>query len=382
MYSMSTLPPELEDLIIDHIRGDKKALASCGLISRSWLHTSRPHLFGSVTLRDRTDEDFLRLKASRHCTFIPSIRTLSISRPDKDTFSGTNFTELIPKLAGFLSLKCLRMFYVHWTDLSADSVTNFITVFHNITELEIKNTTLETPHHLIALLARLPRLEKVTVRTMFRTMATEMRKMPGLPMPPDPPRNLQVFQLREYDHTSLFGSILKWIAKGPTIHTLRLGWIWPNDLPDVGTHLRTLGPTLRDLHLDLVSSTSSRTVTENLGPHLACLEHVAHLTLRVRLSTKHRDASWALLAALPHEPAALETLTVFLEGDWMYLHNLDWEHFYATVHAHTRLRLLRFRVDSGIDTSWIVKEILKYVQPEFAARGSVEVDFLSPNEYE
>ena len=66
----------------------------------------------------------------------------------------------------------------------------------------------------------------------------------------------------------------------------------------------------------------------------------------------------------------------------MYLHNLDWKHFYSTVHAHTRLRRLRFRVDSGLDTSWIVKEILKYVQPEFTARGSVEVDFLSPDEYD
>ncbi|KAJ7192430.1 hypothetical protein GGX14DRAFT_480110 [Mycena pura] len=371
---MSTLPLELEDLIIDHIRGDKKTMASCGLVSRAWLQLSRPNLFGSVTLRDHTYKDFLRLKASRRCTFIPSIRTLSISRPEMDTLYGMDFTELIPKLAGFPSLLSLRVFYVCY--LSADSVNKFLAVFHDITQLHIHGTTFEAPHHLIALLARLPRLEMLTVRTMFRTPATGIQKLPGLPMPPDPPRSLQVVGLHlEYGYTSLFGSILKWIAKGPPpIRTLRLSGIWPDELPYVGNHLRTLGPTLRDLDLHLVSSTSSQAVTENLTPHLACLAHVAHLTVRVGIGNRHWNAYCALLAALPHEPAALETLTIFLDGHWVYLDGHDWVPFYAAVHVHTQLRLLRIRVDSGLFSSWAVKEILSQVDPEFAARASVEVE--------
>ncbi|KAJ7210770.1 hypothetical protein GGX14DRAFT_565375 [Mycena pura] len=350
MYSMSTLPLELKDLIIDLIRGDKKAMASCGLVSRVWLHLSRPHLFGSVILRDHTYKDFLRLKASRQCTFTPSIRTLSISRPEMDKLYGMDFTELIPKLAGFPSLTCLRVFHVCWTDLSADSVNKFLAVFHDITELDIQNTTFEAPHHLIALLARLPRLEKVT---------------------------LQVVRLqRKYGYPSPFDSILKWIAKGPPpIRTLRLSGIRPDELPDVGTHLRTLGPTLRDLDLHLVSSTSSRTVTESLAPHLACLAHVAHLTVHVSLCEhkRHWKAYRALLAALPHEPPALETLTIFLEGR-VYVNHIVFGHFNSTIRAHTRLRLLRISLQGGLYNSWEVKEFLRQIKPKFAARGGVELE--------
>ncbi|KAJ7210777.1 hypothetical protein GGX14DRAFT_394407 [Mycena pura] len=338
---MRTFPAELEDLIIDHLRGNKKALASCGL-------------------------------ASRHCTFIPSIRILSISRYKKDRSLGMDFTELIPELACLPSLTCLRV-YARWTDLSADSVTKFIAVFHDIREIVIDSPTIEA-QHLVALLARLPRLEKVVVNTLFMTLATGMQT---LPKPPDPPRSLQSVRLcLEYPDSPMF--ILNWIVKDPpNVRTLGLSRIWPEELPVVGTHLRTLGPTLRELDLELVTPTSSRVVTESLAPHFACLAHVAHLTVRVDLygfEPKHWGAYWTLLEALPRAPAALETLTIGLSGTFEYLQHLDWAHLYAAVRVHTRLRLLRFLVPRHIFGESVVEEIRNRVEPDFAARGSVEVE--------
>ena len=40
---MCTLPPELDDIILDHLHDDRAALASCALVRRSWLPTVRYH---------------------------------------------------------------------------------------------------------------------------------------------------------------------------------------------------------------------------------------------------------------------------------------------------------------------------------------------------
>ncbi|KAJ7192421.1 hypothetical protein GGX14DRAFT_380089, partial [Mycena pura] len=73
---MRTLPFELQDLVIGDMQGDHDALSSCSLVSKSWLHLSRPYLFGSVTINDGHFVAFLRLKASPYCTFIPFIKKL------------------------------------------------------------------------------------------------------------------------------------------------------------------------------------------------------------------------------------------------------------------------------------------------------------------
>jgi hypothetical protein len=46
--SQSHLPPEVIDYIIDLLRDDRKALGACCLVSKSWVHRSRRHIFDSV----------------------------------------------------------------------------------------------------------------------------------------------------------------------------------------------------------------------------------------------------------------------------------------------------------------------------------------------
>ncbi|KAJ7210844.1 hypothetical protein GGX14DRAFT_542927 [Mycena pura] len=379
----STLPFELADLIIGHIQGDKDALASFSLVSRAWLHISRPYLFGSVTLRDHTYEDFLLVKASRLCTFIPSIRTLSICRPEKDKFSRTSFTEFISKLVGssFPSLTCLRVFDAYCTNLSAGSLTTVIAVLHDITELDIQRTTFDTPHHLVALLARLPRLKKVTIQTEFVEGTGWLQTMPGMPPPPDPPRSLQVVQLHlEYlDHRPRSSILLEWLFKGPpTVRVLALGRVLREAMPAIGTYFRTLGPVLCDLELYLEGYVSSRNVETDLAPHLVCLTNITHLTLRIDvwvLQPKHWYAYLALLESLPREPTRLETLTIILSIDYVrWVDSLDWGRFHAAVRTRAQLRLLRFRVLSRYRAAEAsVVEIRKRVASELAAMISIEV---------
>ncbi|KAJ7210864.1 hypothetical protein GGX14DRAFT_450381 [Mycena pura] len=381
---LSTLPFELADLIIGHIRDNREALSSCSLVSRAWLHITRPYFFESVILSDKTCARFLRLKASPCCTFIPHIKSLSISRPEEDQFSGT-FSKLVPKFAGFPSLVCLKVFHVYWTDLAAASVAAFIAAFHDITQLDIQHATFDTPHQLMALLTRLPRLETVTVHTKFHS---DRSWMPA-PALSDPPRSLQVVRLCldciGYDPWS---GIIGWIVTGPpTIRELRLGEIWGKNLPSVGTLLRTLGFALRELDLQFVSSITTGEIERDLAPHLTFTTHIRHLTLRFSVYERNPGewySSLAFLAALTSEPAALETLTLVLKI-WMLdfvreLTHFDWAPLQAAVRAHTQLRLLRFQVynrysNSSRNGTATVEKIFKSATLEFAVRGSVEMEW-------
>jgi len=46
-----SLPPEILDFIVDHLRGDPASLKTCCLTSKSWIHRTRKHLFVHVEFR-------------------------------------------------------------------------------------------------------------------------------------------------------------------------------------------------------------------------------------------------------------------------------------------------------------------------------------------
>ncbi|GJE86424.1 hypothetical protein PsYK624_025040 [Phanerochaete sordida] len=71
--STPRLPPELCDMVIDHLFDDKPSLAMCSLVSHSWLRAARYHLFDSICVHCEKDanafENFLGYLRST-----PSIR--------------------------------------------------------------------------------------------------------------------------------------------------------------------------------------------------------------------------------------------------------------------------------------------------------------------
>ncbi|KAJ7208320.1 hypothetical protein GGX14DRAFT_634026 [Mycena pura] len=423
---MSPFPPELEHLIIGHMQGDKRALASCGLVSRSWLDFSRPYLFESVFILDHTYEDFLRLSVSPCSPFTPSVKTLCISRSSMDDVL---FTELIHKLPGFPSLRCLRLLHIRWTSLPDILLTSFTAVFRDITQFDLDNATFATTHHLIDVLACLPRLERSTVYAVFlknraepvRPSVVGPRLVSTLPWysllavvvvvaraalraalaPPPPPRKSPL--PREPPHClrelrlclpcwDSFDPIISWIGTGPpTIHALKLGILPITSLPAVGNLLRILRSVLRDLELDFPSHITSLDIETHLAPHLARTTHITHLTIHSGFRSIHmlQHASWTLLDALPREPETLETLTIILKINsfttiLQALDMFDWANLNAALRARPRLRRLRFhlhwnnhrerlRFRWNNPTDEAVKEIRRRVAPEFMSRGIVDV---------
>ena len=103
---MSYLPPELVDVIIDFLHDEPRALKNCALVSRSWLLSSRYHLFHTYTITDR-------LKAQNCIIFFKitpdvaaQIRNLEVKR-GFDHF--IEFTELVDIMHALPSLRSLAI---------------------------------------------------------------------------------------------------------------------------------------------------------------------------------------------------------------------------------------------------------------------------------
>lgn len=142
MAARSNFPPELHDLVIDHMHDHKHALGAFGLVSKSWLYSSRHHLFSSVTLRNLNWEIFVLLLNSPLATFTQSIESLTISVSDNDTAEpDDSFNELVPRLRGstalrmlnaeealreFPRLKRLRLENVHWADVTDTTIHHLL----------------------------------------------------------------------------------------------------------------------------------------------------------------------------------------------------------------------------------------------------------------
>ena len=78
----SSLPPELLDLIVDHLHDDPTALKTCSVVSKSWIPRTRRHLFAHVEFHASKSHVGLWKKAFPDPSNSPAYhtRTLSVHR--------------------------------------------------------------------------------------------------------------------------------------------------------------------------------------------------------------------------------------------------------------------------------------------------------------
>ncbi|KAF7288914.1 hypothetical protein MIND_01407600 [Mycena indigotica] len=371
--SLGTFPPELDDLFIQHLKGDVPSLAACGLVNRGWLALSRPLLFGEVVLRDQNSGSFVELLASsKSLTFLPHLHTLSIARPDTDLDSVHAFRNLVPQLAALSRVRNLRLFFVSWVGVSAETFDTFAAVFSNLRNLAAVYTTFGSPADFTALAGRLPHLEEVAVQGAFLTDGDDSAA-PHLP----PPTTLTVVRMKIYSNDgNPFGHIARWLAAAPptAFRTLEAGTLWPTALPAAGALLAAVGPNLRQLDFALLNHVTDEEVRTYL-PLAAHAPQLADLTLHIGLRRFHAPtpgrtrlhAPWVLLASATN---SLQTLTLVLTIDYMYmLDALDWAHLNGELRRLERLQKLYFLVHCHNT----VADSEKLVPPNIRGRMDTEV---------
>ncbi|KAI0775690.1 hypothetical protein BD413DRAFT_491488 [Trametes elegans] len=78
--SLCTIPAEIQDLILDHLRGDAKTLVACCRTTRNWLPRARYNLYFAVVLNVHNVESFFATVSQDHVT-ASFIRSLFVQGP-------------------------------------------------------------------------------------------------------------------------------------------------------------------------------------------------------------------------------------------------------------------------------------------------------------
>ncbi|KAF7356322.1 hypothetical protein MVEN_00964500 [Mycena venus] len=316
MTTLLDFPLELQDLVIDHTHDQKHVLAISALVNKSWLLSSRHHLFGSVILHDRNWKAFVQLQGSPLATFTQSISAMTISL----SYNGESFKELVSGLRVLPTLQHLRLEDIYWPGITESTTNSLVMVFPNIRELDIHQVSFDSPPHMATLVSRFPQLQSASLYPIFLEYGSALQASHY----PEIPRNLERLRLR------------------PTIRVLELGILDAHGLHSVGNLLRALGPDLHDLNLKLhhFNADDIRThidLSQNTNMHSFTL----HMSLRRFHSATSLRAPWALLSVTC---SPISTLTLVLSIDIRVvdpIDKFDWAYLNMALETYPQLAALR-----------------------------------------
>ncbi|KAJ7676871.1 hypothetical protein DFH06DRAFT_1169212 [Mycena polygramma] len=345
------LPPEVEELVIDHLYDENASLGCCGLVCKSWLRTSRYHLFGAVSLHTGNWRGFLQLVNSSLVTFIPSIHTVTISGSSSETTPYLN--EMLPQLPFLPSLNSLRFYLIAWTHVSKATVDCLAQLVLDVTELSLRRVVFRSPPHLVVVLSRFPHLQKLLVEFKFWSHGASLD--PADTQSLGISRTLECVRLEDV-HRDPAGHVITWLnpaVGAPPIRVLQLGSLHGRTIATLGKLLCSVGPELRGLNLDFWLDVTPDEIQTHLD--LARNTSLRHLSLHP--SKREADNTpWALLAALR---CNLTTLTLELSMTSVdVLDEFEWRDLDKTLKGESPLRAAiagynsRGTLEVGVKTKW------------------------------
>ncbi|KAJ7034794.1 hypothetical protein C8F04DRAFT_1233993 [Mycena alexandri] len=364
------LPPEIQKIVVDILFDDKDTLGPCSLVDQAWLHLSRRHLFASIHLLNDRCESFRQLCDSPHATIAPYISTLSISSlegADYMTESASFFLDHVPYLPSLPALTSLEISCLSWQNVSQQCLSSMARCFSNLTDLSIHLVEFRHSQQVSDLLSCFQMLEQVSIGATF---ATEDQASSSIP--PPSLRYLRVLRLRMGLHgAGAFRDIISWCIPTnglPAIQALSLASLDASLLPVVGSLLRELGPTLKDLDIWFMASVTVAEVNTDI-------DLTRNRGLR-SLTVHNLDSqSWVLL-----EGISIDVLYVVIFVDSMEaLDRKEWARLSWTP-QFAGLRLFSLDVicftpgsnNGSLDGDTVQREIRRRV-PEWAEQKNTEI---------
>jgi hypothetical protein len=179
------MPPELIDTIIDMLHTDRAVLATCALVSRSWLPASRYHLFSKVTITRQSSPVISKLLSSPRCTIASAVRHLALHTIE-------DLSQSICGLSNVTQMS-LRGFMLYRTSIFPPSV--LIPLLGNIESLRVEDVFFgRNGAFLLALLHHTPQLQSLLCNDLGG-IGEEAVQTPSLPEVELTPRlkSLQVY---------------------------------------------------------------------------------------------------------------------------------------------------------------------------------------------
>jgi len=242
--------PEITDVIVDNLHTDKSSLRACGLTARTWLPSSRYHLFARVTLRPSNILSFTKLLEYPLNNIAPVVRHLAVELDtDKKTILGASLVlPLLPSITAHLRMiKSLSLARIDWSQCSPEILQNTLSNLGGVETLELNRVTVRGPEGAVDLLCAFPLLKGISINSLNYSVGynrsltlTRHRRRPSfvinsinLYMPP--PIALMVWLLKPI----------------PIIHAIRCMSLVMDYDTALAKILASAGATIRQIEIDL-----------------------------------------------------------------------------------------------------------------------------------
>ncbi|KAG1801653.1 uncharacterized protein HD556DRAFT_1229574 [Suillus plorans] len=257
--------PTITDI---HDRSNLAEICNCSLVSKFWLYAARDHLWRHVRLgggrRGNTFIELLQHYTSGHestlPSFVPHVKHLFIRESRGGLSWGPKWLNaVLPTLAGSLvNLRSLEAERITWEYLSSKSRDAFIKGFKGVRKLSLRVCEFRTTLDMIRVIGEFEDVEALAldrVRCEWDDIPADSEVFVSRADDrtiPKPPRRLRELAMRGA-HTR---HVLKWMRVAMkhdggrvTVEVLRLGALGAKSAPAVGKFLKTLGTSLKELHL-------------------------------------------------------------------------------------------------------------------------------------
>jgi hypothetical protein len=257
------LPNELIDNIVKHLHNDRRSLQVCSLVSRTFLHSCRPHLYGTIRLRPcerKWDPDLRKETIMSFLTILPFVRSLTVDWDDGDTsFPGDNGVvfDILPAIFthgvvhNHVSIFSVTHLWLRLYPRGKTSVEPFVSTLLGstgvsfVTELNLEHCTIPSINVLAGAAASCTALEKLTLHNIYWAPGTSTsHSLPQL-----------TFPLRTFGYHGVY----KYNSHSSTLFQ----WISSQD------HLPIVDPL--SLDIDLIQVPAVTSLIANLGENINAL---------------------------------------------------------------------------------------------------------------
>lgn len=316
MQDTVALPQELMDYILDFIHSDGATLRTCTLVARSWLPSSRRHLFSRVELPESRFSAFLAF--AQTCAFGPQYvedLILNGKQPQQDMSqrTATSPAFLRSVLPCLPRLKSLMLFMTLLREGEADHAPGDLATFP-FSAPALKKLTMyycgasesENFVHLARILGLFSSIDRLYLRfegfgakTDPPSVAGELADTPPAVLAALPTLRSLVIDDNAF-RTSLYLTIFAPTASSGALRTLEVQSRHPWDLSALGGLLRAASGHLTRLSLDLTGLHEPEDVeifVRQAG--FAYCSALTSLSVKLDPGTFHRSPlSWPTLCAL------------------------------------------------------------------------------------
>ena len=266
-YHTSMVPQELFDMILDFLHNDVAALRNAGLVCKSWLPTSRFHLFSEIYW-DLTAliHNGLEVICAKGSTIPPYILKLRIEGDESQILN-----ETLIKLPLLSNVKRLQLSQIRMENLKLDAKMKLITMLPNLTTLELSAVTVrnyfslsldsfwlicgywilgqfESVDRAVDFVASAPCLEDIGLSNVRCSKSCDYSSRAFAP----PLRRIR------FEPGPLVDNLMDWFCRSrptPNVHTLDINRLALDDnIPTVCNLIRHLGSALEHLMISCTDS--------------------------------------------------------------------------------------------------------------------------------